>query len=276
MQAIDKALGQLQIQKSIVRFDFQKIVLFLPWTFLITVLSAFPLEADGPECKANTECVILLHGLGRTADSMAELAEALEKAGFDTVNLDYPSRDDSVETLAMDVIPRGIEQCQAKNVQKIHFVTHSMGGILVRFYLTRRPIETLGRVVMLSPPNQGSEIADALKDNPLYQWYNGPAGQQLGTGPDSFIAGLGAVDYPVGVITGNTHAMFDAWFAGKIPGEDDGKVSVERAKVEGMADFLELPFSHPFIMKEKEIAAQTVYFLRHGAFHRPADTHEGK
>ncbi|BBO90632.1 hypothetical protein DSCOOX_38120 [Desulfosarcina ovata subsp. ovata] len=102
-------------------------------------------------------------------------------------------------------------------------------------------------MVMLSPPNQGSEVADALKENPFYQWYNGPAGQPLGTDPDGFVAGLGPVDYPVGVITGNTHALFDAWFSEKIPGDDDGKVSVGRAKVKGMSDFLVLPFSHPYL-----------------------------
>jgi triacylglycerol lipase len=258
------------------RFILQKLVLLLPWMALIVALSPLPLQANDPESKANSECVILLHGLGRTADSMDDLARALETAGFDTINLDYPSRDYPIETLAMDTIPRGIRHCQAQGAEKLHFVTHSMGGILLRYYLTRQPIENLGRVVMLSPPNQGSEIADELKGNALYQWYNGPAGQQLGTGSDGFVAGLGPVDYPVGVITGNTHAMFDGWFAGRIPGEDDGKVAVERAKVEGMTDFLVLPFSHPFIMKKEAVAEQTIYFLRQGVFHRPADTPSGK
>lgn len=236
------------------------------WMGFIPACTAGPLLAKDPESKPNVECVVLLHGLGRTADSMQDLAEALETTGFDTVNLDYPSRDDPIETLAMDTIPSGIRQCQAKGVEKIHFVTHSMGGILLRYYLTRQPIDNLGRVVMISPPNQGSEIADALKDNLLYQWYNGPAGQQLGTDPDGFVAGLGPVGYPVGIITGNTHAVFDVWFANEIPGDDDGKVSVQRAKVEGMTDFLVLPYSHPFIMQKKAVAEQAIHFLRYGLF----------
>ena len=232
----------------------------------ITACAPGLLLANDPASKPNVECVVLLHGLGRTADSMDDLAEALESAGFDTANLDYPSRDQSIETLAMDTIPSGIRQCQAKGAQQLHFVTHSMGGILLRYYLTQEPINNLGRVVMLSPPNQGSEIADALKDNALYQWYNGPAGQQLGTEPDGFVAGLGPVDYPVGIITGNAHALFDVWFAREIPGDDDGKVSVERAKVKGMIDFLVLPYSHPFIMQKKAVADQAIHFLRHGMF----------
>ncbi len=251
---------------------FQNILFLLSYLTFFAGLFCLPVQAACQNAEAYPECVILLHGLGRTADSMENLAEALESAGFATINLDYPSRDYPIEKLSMDTIPQGIQHCQAQRAEKIHFVTHSMGGILLRYYLTQHPIENLGRVVMLSPPNQGSEIADVLKDNPLYQWYNGPAGQQLGTGLNGFAAGLGSVDYPVGIITGNTHAMFDAWFAKEIPGDDDGKVSVERAKVEGMTDFLVLPYSHPFIMQKKAVADQTIHFLRYGRFQRLADT----
>jgi pimeloyl-ACP methyl ester carboxylesterase len=144
------------------------------------------------------QCVILLHGLGRTDRSMNVMAEALASAGYATSNLDYPSRDAPVEKLALDAIPRGLGRCRALEARRIHFVTHSMGGILVRYYLSQKSIAELGRVVMLSPPNQGSEVTDALQDTAFYQWHNGPAGQQLGTGSDSFVLQLGPVDYPVG------------------------------------------------------------------------------
>ncbi len=258
------------------RHILRNLLFLLAYITIFTGLSCLPVQAADRNPAAYTECVILLHGLGRTAGSMEDLAEALESAGFDTVNLDYPSRDFPIQTLAMSTIPQGIQHCQAHGTEKIHFVTHSMGGILLRYYLAQRPIENRGRVVMLSPPNQGSEIADALKNNPLYQWYNGPAGQQLGTAPDGFVAGLGPVDYPVGIITGNTHALFDYWFAKEIPGDDDGKVSVERAKVIGMTDFLVLPYSHPFIMQKEAVAGQTVYFLRHGRFQHPTEGQNGQ
>ena len=248
----------------------------LPWILLIAVTFPFSALTDDPAPKAKSGCVILLHGLGRTADSMDDMAEALERAGFDTINLDYPSRDFSIEKLAVDTIPRGIQYCRAQEAKNLHYVTHSMGGILLRYYLTRHPIEALGRVVMLSPPNQGSEVVDALKDNPLFRWYNGPAGQQLGTDPEGFVAGLGPVNYTVGVITGNEHAFFDAWLSDLIQGDDDGKVSVERAKVEGMTDFLVLPHSHPFIMEKGDVVAQTIHFIRHGVFHHPVDQRTAK
>jgi len=238
--------------------------------FLVCVLAlvgtCMPVRGFSSDASEQCQCVILLHGLGRTSKSMHEMDQALEAAGYTTANLDYPSRDFPVEKLALDVIPEGLERCHTRGARRIHFVTHSLGGILVRYYLSQRRIEGLGRVVMLSPPNQGSEAADALQDMAFYQWFNGPAGQQLGTGPGSFVIQLGPVHYPVGVITGNTHALFDTWLADLIPGPDDGKVSVERAKVEGMTDFLSLPYAHPFIMEEPEVIDQTIHFLLQGRF----------
>jgi triacylglycerol lipase len=136
----------------------------------------------------------------------------------------------------------------------------------VRYYISHHRPENLGRVVMLSPPNRGSEAADHLRDSALYKWLNSPAEQQLITGPEGLPEQLGPVDFPLGIITGNQHSFFDAWLADVIPGTDDGKVSVEQAKVEGMADFLVLPYSHPFIMNAQEVIDQTLHFLREGPF----------
>jgi hypothetical protein len=201
---------------------------------------------------------------------MEKMADALASAGYIVFNLDYPSREKPIEQLAEGVVPEGIRRCKKTVNGPIHFVTHSMGGIILRYYLSRNAsFPELGRVVMLSPPNQGSEIADTLKDNALYQWFNGPAGQQLVTGPDGITANLGPVDFTLGVITGDRHRFYDTWFSHLIPGEDDGKVSVESAKVEGMTDFLVLPYAHSFIMNEDAVIFQTLFFLRHGAFRKP-------
>jgi triacylglycerol lipase len=229
-------------------------------------------QADTAGRPSEKDCVVLLHGLARTHRSMNTMASALEEAGYRTINMDYPSRKCAIEHLAMQTIPEALKRCRAASCDTIHFVTHSMGGILLRCYLSRQPIEKLGRVVMLSPPNHGSEAVDALRNNSWFRWLNGPAGQQLGTGPDGIVAGLGAVQCPVGVITGNVHALFDIWLSKRIPGEDDGKVSVQSARVEGMSDFLVLPYSHTFIMNKKQVAAQTLHFLRHGSFIHPMTT----
>ncbi len=209
--------------------------------------------------------MVLLHGLGRTAGSMEKLETALRTAGYTTANVDYPSRSAAIAQLAESAVPRGIRQCRARGAQRIHFVTHSMGGILVRLYLDRHRLPELGRVVMLSPPNHGSEIADQLRDNTLYRWFNGPAGQELGRG--GLPTHLGPVDYPVGIITGNKAAWWDRWFSRLLPGEDDGKVSVESARLEGMRDFLVVPYTHTFIMIREVVISQVIHFLRTGRFH---------
>ncbi len=212
------------------------------------------------------ECVILLHGLGRSYRSMNGMQETLTNAGYHTVNLNYPSTKKTIESIAGEDFPPALEQCRGFNPAAVHFVTHSLGGIVVRkAFKESRPVN-LGRVVMLSPPNRGSEVPDRLRDWWLYNWLNGPAGQQLSTAADSVPNQLGRVDYPVGIITGDRYAFFDAWFASIIPGEDDGKVSVERAKVDGMSDFLVVHESHPFIMDSDYVKVETVYFLIHGIF----------
>lgn len=197
---------------------------------------------------------------------MNDMGDALEEKGYLVANIDYPSRDYPIEVLAPRVVGEGIRQCSREDVRVIHFATHSLGGILVRYYFEHNVLKELGRVVMLSPPNLGSEVTDELADNFFYKNFFGEAGLQLGTGPESLVMQLGPVTYPAGVITGNEHAFFDAWFSRLIPGEDDGKVSIKRARVEGMTDFIVLPYSHPFIMEEDEVISQTIHFLQHGEF----------
>jgi triacylglycerol lipase len=236
---------------------------------LLAMIAGSPPHDARAESASGRACVILLHGLARTHRSMHKMAAALEQSGYRTINMDYPSRKASIEHLALQVIPEALQQCSAPSCETIHFVTHSMGGILLRYYLSHRPIERLGRVVMLSPPNKGSEVVDAMRGRPLFKWYNGPAGQQLGTGPDGLPASLGPVDFPLGVITGDAHAFYDTRLSNIIPGPDDGKVSVKSAQVEGMHDFLVLPYSHSFIMSKIQVILQTRHFLAHGSFIHP-------
>lgn len=210
------------------------------------------------------ECVILLHGLARTSSSMDKMAESLEAKGYKTVNYDYPSREKSIKSLSETVIPQALNKCSAYNPWKIHFVTHSLGGILVRYYLSNKKISNLGKVVMLSPPNQGSEVVDKLSSFPGFTLINGPAGHELGTDSESVPLNLGPADFELGIITGNK--SLNLILSLLIPGKDDGKVSVERAKLQGMSDFLVVPHSHTFIMESDDVIKQTIHFLYHGYF----------
>lgn len=211
-----------------------------------------------------TEAVVLLHGLARTDKSMTKMATALEVEGFTVLNVDYPSREATVEALATKVIKAVLADPKLKDATRIHFVTHSMGGILVRQYLkTKRP-DRMGRVVMLGPPNQGSEVVDQLGDTAVFKAINGPAGQQLGTGPDSVPNQLGPVDFDLGVIAGDRSINWINSFM--IKGPDDGKVSVERTKVAGMKAHLVVHATHPYLMKNARVIRETIHFLRHGRF----------
>lgn len=238
--------------------------------FAMAVVMGATAQADATGdagMRRGKDCVVLLHGLARTNRSMAPMAAFLQAAGYRTVNIDYPSTEKPIETLADTAVTEGVRACrEAGTGGAIHFVTHSMGGILVRYALSRHRIENLGRVVMISPPNQGSEAAEALRELTFYKWLNGPAGQQLGTGADSLPLSLGPVAFPLGIITGSESSLFDFWLEGVFPGENDGKVSVARAKVAGMDDFLVMPHNHTYIMQQEDVMDQVRFFLKNGRF----------
>jgi pimeloyl-ACP methyl ester carboxylesterase len=194
---------------------------------------------------------------------MAILVSRLENAGFRVVNFGYPSRSEPIEAL-VERLDSEVGQCCNSEAETVHFVTHSMGGVLVRSYLSQRPEAHQGRVVMLSPPSQGSEIIDAFSDSDLLQSILGPAALLLGTDSAGIANQLEPVRFSLGVITGSR--SLDPVGSWLIPGPDDGKVSVDRAAVEGAVDFMVLPATHTFIMNRNDVAEQVVHFLRHGRF----------
>jgi pimeloyl-ACP methyl ester carboxylesterase len=216
----------------------------------------------GNRLSTDAEQVVLLHGLGRTENAMWYLRQRLVEEGYRVVNVGYPSRSESPESL-VDHIRTEIEE-GIDSGRRVHFVTHSLGGLLARAYLQDRPIETLGRVVMLGPPNKGSEIVDEIGDHWLVREVIGPTGSLLGTGPDGLPRRLEPPYYEVGVIAGNF--SFNPIGSNLIPGEDDGTVAVESTKLEGMTDFRVFSVSHTFLAYDNEVADQAIHFLQHGRF----------
>ena len=211
------------------------------------------------------ECVIVLHGLARTSASMATMTEAINEAGFTAINVDYPSREYPIEALAPMAVGRGLVLCESAGaIEKIHFVTHSLGGILVRNYLSNHEIPRLGRVVMLGPPNQGSAAVDELGDMPGVDWINGPAGRQLGKGEESVPLQLGPAEFELGVIAGNR--TIDPIVSAVLDDPDDGRVSVEDTKLAGMDDFIVVEHSHAFMMRLQKPIELTIRFLKTGSF----------
>jgi alpha-beta hydrolase superfamily lysophospholipase len=233
---------------------------------LTASLSAVPNLLD--KNQGGTEWVVLLHGLGRSGRSLALLEADLAGQGYSVLNLDYPSLKYPIEYLAEEVLHPEVARLSASSPAKIHFVTHSMGGIVVRYYLKHHDLPGLGRVVMLTPPNQGSELADLLKRSVLFKKFMAPAGLELGTDMDSVPRKLGGADFDLGVIAGSR--SYNPINSLILEGPDDGTVTVESTRMPGLADFIVLPCSHNSIVRSKTAIGQVIHFLRHGAFQRTA------
>lgn len=229
-------------------------------------LTLGPQESVMADATRPEETVVLLHGLARSASSMERMADALAEAGYRPCNIDYPSRHHPVRQLALDHVLPAIRECHADSTRPVHFVTHSLGGILVRVLAAENALENIGRVVMLGPPNQGSEVVDKLGHLWPFQALNGPAGNELGTDAGSIPNQLGPPTFEFGVIAGTR--SINLLLSLLIPGEDDGKVSVARAQLAGMSDFLTTPATHPLMMRKREVIGQTLHFLAHGRFQR--------
>ncbi|MCH2105267.1 MAG: alpha/beta hydrolase [Planctomycetes bacterium] len=215
-----------------------------------------------PAVPDKAESVVVIHGLGRTPASMKLLVSRIEGSGYSVTNFGYPSTSEPIEALTA-LLGAELEERFGEGSSEVHFVTHSMGGVLVRSYLNEQPEPHQGRVVMLSPPNQGSEIIDTFADSELLRSLLGPAGMKLGT-DEGVTSELGPVRFELGVLTGDRSlSPLGSWL---IPGPDDGKVSVESASVEGVSDFRVVHATHTFIMNRRDVAEEVVHFLERGEF----------
>lgn len=207
-----------------------------------------------------TDSVVLLHGLGRKAASLARMRSALTAEGYRVFALDYPSTRHGLPTLTATLRPQ-VAAIAGATAGALHFVGHSMGGLLARSLIADARPDRLGRLVMLGPPNRGSEIADRLRHVGLYRRLLGPAALSLGTAtvpvwPDP--------DYPIGVIAGTRSVDPVGWLM--LPRPNDGRVSVARTRIPGLRGHLVLPVSHALMMNHPIVIAQTARFLATGTF----------
>lgn len=215
------------------------------------------------------ETVVLLHGIAKTSNSMKPVEAALRKAGYDVLSITYPSTKKNVRALAAGLREKPLNSAFWDNAEIVHFVTHSMGGLVVQRYLDLYrqdiPAGKLGRVVMMGPPNGGSEVADLLQNISLYRWYYGPAGQDLTTRTRK--AAAVTPYYELGIIAGTKEWPYIV-SAFVVPGPGDGRVSVEKTKMPGMTDHMTVPATHTFIMDRSDVHRQILSFLKDGQFTR--------
>jgi triacylglycerol lipase len=262
--------GSPRFDASIIRAHLKSVAKrFLRIAGCVASLLPSAVAAEPPDT------VVLLHELGRTSASMSRLTSALKREGYRVVNVSYPSRGRTLEALATEWLPAQLDKITppAETVSvspKIHFVTHSMGGVVVRLWLREKGVSpSLGRVVMLAPPNAGSEVSDRLHDFALFRWFTGKNGRRLGTGVESLPRSLGpwpATAGDLGVIAGDypLNPIMASW----LPGPNDGKVSVSSTHLAGERDHLVLPYSHTWLGYRRETIDQVIAFLRHGKFTR--------
>lgn len=229
--------------------------------FLAICLFSLPAYAD------KGDCVVLLHGIGRTKANMDEIQQDLQDHGYNVLNIDYPSRTAGIVELAENIHPH-IKKFLKTRKCKVHFVGYSLGTLVIRAYLSKHAPKKLGRFVMIAPPNKGSEVADFIGDTAAYKNFYGPAGQELRTKLDYDIL-LGKLKGDVGVIAGDR--SIDPVSSFVIDGPDDGKVSVESTKIDGMKDHIVIHATHTFITTNDEAVAQARYFIENGTFERKVE-----
>lgn len=223
-------------------------------------LSLNPLKAQ--ESNIDGDYVVILHGIARSKNHMKKLEKFLQKDGYQVVNIDYPSTKYPIQKLT-DIINKEISE-RVSDDKKIHFIGYSMGSLMTRALIHKFKYKNLGRVVHLAPPNNGSEVADFMKDYWIYKTIFGPAGQQLVTNQNEFQDLFGEVNYELGIIAGNS--TIDPISSAIIKKENDGKVSVESTKLAGMKDHIIIKSSHTFFPYNKKVQMQTLNFLKYGQF----------
>lgn len=235
-------------------------------TSIVCIVASVAGVIESAKGRHPGECVVLLHGLGRSSLSMKPMEWYLRAQGYEVRNLSYPSRRLSIPELGNRWLPQRLQGFEGNSDVRVHFVTHSMGGIVVRQFLSGARNCNVGRVVMLAPPNHGSEVADHLQKLRWFKKLMGPAAMALGSGPDSAPNALGPIGVETAIIAANR--SWNPWFSAWLKGRDDGRVSVASTSLEGMKARVVLRSTHSGVLCKPEAWKTTAKFLETGSIAR--------
>ena len=211
----------------------------------------------------HSKTIVLIHGIHGERSDLSLLNEKLQQKGFKTYNFHYPSTKYPIEKLSSNYLKPFLAKLNSQN-QSISFLTHSMGGILLRHYLYKNKDIDIEKIIMLAPPNKGSDLVDIFGNNFIFKKRYGPAGQQIGTDLEQNLHLSNLEEYKVGIIAGDKtdHPYFSIF----IPGKDDGKVALTNTFIDSDFDFLIVPCGHETILKSKIVLRAVDNYLKKGEF----------
>lgn len=239
-------------------------LLFASLILLTILCSSATFDYHITTTETSDNFVILVHGLRANSKTFLKMEKALLAEGYNICRVDYPSTEYTIEALADTVLIEAVHRCHQAGSDSLYFVGHSMGGILIRYFLQENEVSPLGKVVFISAPNHGTELVNKLEWSTLFQKFNGPGGMQLGAAEDDFIQSLELPDYNFAVIM--SERSINPVESMLISGKDDGRVPIESARLEGMQDFVLVKTNHHFSMKNDATIKQVISYLKTGQF----------
>lgn len=217
----------------------------------------------GNNHKGKEKWVILVHGVLRSSSSMEKIEKALRNKGYKTLNFDYDSRRETIKIVAKR-LHREITKIYERDIESVSFVTHSFGTIIVRYYCANHTIKKKGRFVMIAPPNKGSQWARILSRLSLYKWVLGVAGGKVQDVEQAIPKIMSPPPIEFGVIAGGTGMKMG--INPLLPGDDDGTITVEETKLEGMKDFIQIRGQHSLLLLQQGVIDNVIHFLERGQF----------
>ena len=210
-------------------------------------------------CGKSDEAVVVIHGLWMPAGVMNLLTLRLRRGGWSSFKFAYSSRSATSKQNAV-ALQEFITSIDAPTV---HFVAHSLGGLVVTQLMQDYSAQRPGRVVLLGTPYRGSYVARQLSRHRLGRWLCGLSlqGALLGDGP-RWPGGR-----ELGVIAG-TKPFGVGWLTPGLPRPHDGTVAVAETVVPEQSDNITLPVTHSGMLFSAAVARQVAFFLSMGRFSR--------